>query len=64
VQRRDVAAQVEFESKSRKQFLIFQFQEDGSRRFQHSFERVNLHRPTAMCVVSNVVRSAAAQQGP
>jgi hypothetical protein len=35
--RRDVAAQVEFESKVGKHFIMFWFQELGSRRFQRGF---------------------------
>jgi hypothetical protein len=41
-----VAAQVGFESKISKQFMIFQFQALRSRRFQREFDMVNQHRPT------------------
>ena len=46
VLRRGVVAQVEFESKFRKRFVMLQFQELNSRRFQRGFDRVNLHRLT------------------
>jgi len=42
---RGVAAQVTIESTIRKQFLVLWFQALGSRRFQHGFVRLNLHRP-------------------
>jgi len=42
----DVAAQVKFESKIRKQLITFKFQAFSFRRFQLVFDRVNLHRPT------------------
>jgi hypothetical protein len=42
-----VAAQVEIESETWKQVIIFQVQAPNSRRFQRGFERVNLHRPTS-----------------
>ena len=42
-----VATQVEFESKTSKLFIIFQFQALSSRRFQHGFHRFDLHRPTS-----------------
>jgi len=38
----DVAAQVEFESKALKHFIV----SFTSRRFQYGFDRVNLHRLT------------------
>jgi len=41
-----VAAQVEFECRSRKQFITVEFQALSSRWFQLGFDRVNLHRPT------------------
>jgi hypothetical protein len=41
-----LAAQVEFESNTRRQFIIFQFQALSSRRFQRGFDRGNLHRLT------------------
>ena len=41
-----VAAQVEFESKTLKHFMIFQCQALSSRRFQRGIVRVNLHLPT------------------
>ena len=44
----DVAAQVEFDSRILKQFIIFGCEEISSRRFQVGFDRVNLHRPTQM----------------
>jgi hypothetical protein len=48
VWRRDVAAQIECESKSCKQLIIFQFQVLRSRRFHFVPDRVNLHRPTVL----------------
>jgi len=41
-----VAELVESDSKTSKQFMIFQFQALRSRRFQRWFHRVNLHHPT------------------
>jgi hypothetical protein len=41
-----VAAQVEFERNTCKQFVKVQFQALCSRPFQHGFDTVNLHRPT------------------
>jgi hypothetical protein len=43
---RGVAAQLEIESNVKNQFISFQFHALNSRRFQHGFDRVNLHRPT------------------
>jgi len=40
----DVAAQVEFESRTRKRFAISWFQALRSRRFHRGFHRINLHR--------------------
>ena len=50
---RSVAAQVEFESKivgNLKQLIIFEFHADSSDafNFQRGFDRVNMHRPTAV----------------
>jgi len=42
-----VVAQVQFESKSRKRFSVFYFQEINSGRFLLEIHRVNLHRPTS-----------------
>jgi hypothetical protein len=47
----DVAAQIEFESKVREQFLMFWFQVLRSRRFQLGFYGVNLLRPTLTSLV-------------
>ena len=44
--RRGAAAQVEFESRSRNQFITFQFILLSSRRFQHGLDGVSLHRLT------------------
>jgi len=41
-----VAAQVEIESKSLKQMTVLQLQVLDYRRFQHGFDRINMHRPT------------------
>ena len=41
-----VAAQAQFESEVLRRFIILQFQELSSKRFQHGFHRFNLHRPT------------------
>jgi hypothetical protein len=41
-----VAAHVEFESKVRKRFHMFKVQALRFRRFQHGFDRFNLHRLT------------------
>ena len=43
---RDVAAQVKFESKLLKRFIMFQLQARTSRRFQRRFHRFNVHRLT------------------
>jgi hypothetical protein len=45
-----VATQVEFESKICKQYITLQLQAFRSRRFQHGFRRVNLHRLTTVNV--------------
>jgi hypothetical protein len=45
---RAVAAQVEIESKIRKQFIIFWFQSLRSGRIQREFHRVNLRHPTVL----------------
>jgi hypothetical protein len=43
---RDVAAQDEFESKVRRRFIILYVQALSSRRYQHGYHGVNMHRPT------------------
>jgi len=42
----DVAVQVEIGSKTLNQCVIFEFQGISSGRFQHGFDKVNLHCPT------------------
>ena len=56
----DVAAQDEFESKVRKQYIKFKFQALSSMRFQRGFHRVNPHHPTRMGSILSlkVARSA------
>jgi hypothetical protein len=45
---RAVTAQVEFESRSWKQYNAVYFQALSYRRFQLGFDRVNLNRPTVL----------------
>jgi hypothetical protein len=56
---RCVAAQVDFESRSRKKYITIWFQALSSKRFQLGFDRVNLHRPTAAAAAVLAVVSAA-----
>jgi len=43
---RCVAAKLNLKAKVESSISLFQFQVLGSRRFQHGFDRVNVHRPT------------------
>ena len=52
-----VSAQLAFESKLSKRFIIFYSQGLRSRRFQCGFRRVNLHRPTKVKPTSEHVES-------
>jgi hypothetical protein len=49
-----VAAQVEIESKTRKQCDMLQFQVLSSRRCQNGLHRVNLHRLTSWWSITRV----------
>jgi len=60
-QRLDVVPQVEFESRSRKQYITLRYQALRSRRFQRGFHRFNLHRPT---LISSLLRSGGCSISP
>ena len=47
-----VPAQLEFETRSSNQYITLEFQALGSRRFQHGFDRFNLHCPTLTAAAS------------
>ena len=60
-----VAAQVKFESRSWKQFIIFQFQVLSSWRLQRGFDRFDLQRPTlAAASASSTYLRAGSQLTP
>ena len=54
----DVAAQVEFESKTLKHFIMFRFQALRFRRLQRGFDRVSLRRPTLIRLNSSMAVAA------